>query len=158
MDASVLTPSDVIYYLAVSADGYLATPDGGVDWLDPYFVPELGFHDFIARIGTVVMGRATWDKVESFGKWPYGEIPGIVATHRPLDAKGAPVTARAGTPPELLAAARETGPGALLAGRRRRSRLRLSRCRPSDPHRPVHHSGAAGGRIAGLSQSKPHRT
>jgi dihydrofolate reductase len=111
MDASVLTPDDVVYYLAVSLDGYLATPDGGTAWLDPYFIPELGFHDFIARVRTVLMGRRTWDRIEGFGKWPYGDLPGIVATSRPLGKLAAPVTAAEGTPAQIFAAAQKVGPG-----------------------------------------------
>ena len=111
MDASVLTPDDVVYYFAASADGYIATPDRGVGWLEPYTVPELGFHDFIASVKTLIMGRRTWDQIETFGKWPYGELPAIVATSRPLGALEAPVKTADGTPEQIFAAARKLGPG-----------------------------------------------
>ena len=111
MDASVLTENDVIYYLAVSLDGHLARLDGGIDWLEPYSIPELGFHDFIARIGTTVIGRRTWDQIATFGSYPYGNIPGVVATSRPLNGPEAPVKAAEGTPSQIMKAAREAGPG-----------------------------------------------
>jgi len=111
MDASVLKPDDVVYYLAVSADGHLARPDGGTDWLEPYFIPELGFDDFIARVGTVLMGRRTWDRIASFGKYPYGELPGVIATSRPLGDVDAPVRTAEGTPDQILKMAKKTGPG-----------------------------------------------
>jgi dihydrofolate reductase len=111
MDASVLKPDDVVYYLAVSLDGYLARSDGGTDWLEPYFIPELGFHDFIARIGTVLMGRRTWDRIAAHGKYPYGELPGIVATSRPLGEIEAPVERAEGTPAQIFKAAQKAGPG-----------------------------------------------
>lgn len=111
MDAASLKNDDIIYYLAASLDGYIAGPDGDVSWLSDYFIPELGFHDFIAQVGGIIMGRNTWDKVQGFGKWPYGEIPGIVATHRPLEKTEAPVTRATGTPDEILTAAKSRGPG-----------------------------------------------
>ena len=111
MDASTLEKDDVVYYAAVSADGYIATPDGGVGWLESYFIPELGFNDFIARVGGVIMGRTTYDGIAVHGKWPYRGKPGVVLTHRPLDGLDAPVAAVDGTPGEALAAVRANGPG-----------------------------------------------
>jgi len=29
-------------YLALSLDGFIADADGGVEWLEPYFSPEVG--------------------------------------------------------------------------------------------------------------------
>lgn len=111
MDASVLKQDDVVYYFAASVDGYIATPDRSVDWLAPYTVPELRFHDFIARIRTLLMGRRTWDHIAAHGKWPYGALPGIVATSRPLGKLNAPVTAAEGTPAQIFEAAKKIGTG-----------------------------------------------
>lgn len=61
-------------YIAASIDGYIATVDGGVDWLDQYPNPEnsdYGSLDFIRNIDAVVMGRHTFEKVLTFGDWPY---------------------------------------------------------------------------------------
>jgi dihydrofolate reductase len=118
MDASHIRPDDVIYYAAVSVDGFIAGKDGDVAWLDGYFIPELGFHDFIKRISGVIMGRKTFDKIASFGKWPYGEIRGVVASHRDLDGSIGPVSRAEGAPGELLAASRSgvSGPHWLVGG------------------------------------------
>ena len=91
MEATAIQPTDVVYYAAISLDGYIAGKHGDVSWLDGYFIPELGFHDFIARIKGTIMGRATFDKIASFGKWPYGETPGFIATNRPIDLSFGPV-------------------------------------------------------------------
>lgn len=61
-------------FIATSLDGYIATPEGGIGWLTGLPVPEgedHGYAAFMAGIDGVLMGRATWDKVLTFGDWPY---------------------------------------------------------------------------------------
>lgn len=61
-------------YIATSLDGYIATVDGGIDWLSEIPNPnnsDYGFNDFIQRVDAIVMGRKTFEKVLSFGQWPY---------------------------------------------------------------------------------------
>lgn len=61
-------------YIATSIDGYIASPDGGLDWLEEIPNPEnsdYGFNDFMNTIDAVVMGKNTFEKVLSFGSWPY---------------------------------------------------------------------------------------
>lgn len=61
-------------YIATSLDGYIATPDGGVEWLDEIPNPggeDFGFADFMGRVDALLMGSATFGKVLSFGLWPY---------------------------------------------------------------------------------------
>jgi dihydrofolate reductase len=52
----------------VSADGYFATPDGGLDWViqEPTMEAEVGGR--VAGEGTLLFGRKTYDGFESF--WP----------------------------------------------------------------------------------------
>lgn len=83
-------------YIAVSIDGYIAAADGGVDWLAPYPAEQFGFDDFIATIGTVVMGRKTYDQARGFEAWPYAGKRTIVLTSRPLDPPHPEVETRAG--------------------------------------------------------------
>ena len=71
-----------IVYIAASLDGYIATPDGGVDWLHEIPNPDqndYGWSEFIGGIDAIIMGRNTYEKVLSFGKWPY-EKPVFVAS------------------------------------------------------------------------------
>ena len=61
-------------YIATSLDGFIATTEGGTEWLEDIPNPEgsdFGFSDFIARVDAILMGRATFEKVLSFGQWPY---------------------------------------------------------------------------------------
>lgn len=71
-------------YIAASVDGFIATPGGGVDWLAPYETEDFGWHAFIAAIGTVVMGRVSYDFVRAQGIWPYAGKRVVVLTSRPL--------------------------------------------------------------------------
>jgi len=61
-------------YIATSLDGYIATKDGGIEWLTEIPNPnnsDYGFNDFIQKIDAIVMGRNTFEKVLSYGQWPY---------------------------------------------------------------------------------------
>jgi len=52
----------IVAYLAVSADGYIARPDGDVEWLNrrPSTI-DYGFTKFYASVDTVLLGRGTFD-------------------------------------------------------------------------------------------------
>ena len=61
-------------FIATSLDGYIATVDGGIDWL--YAFPntdetDYGYAEFMEGIDAVVMGRVTFEQVLTFGDWPY---------------------------------------------------------------------------------------
>lgn len=72
-------------YIAMSADGYIADENGGVDWLERYGAIDFGFPAFLDTIDTVVMGRATFDQVIAFdGDYPYAGKRSIVVTSSPL--------------------------------------------------------------------------
>jgi dihydrofolate reductase len=74
-------------YIAQSVDGYVADGEGGVDFLDPFQDVDYGFAAFMDEIGTVVMGRTTYEQLVSFDMgWPYEGKRGIVVTSSPLDA------------------------------------------------------------------------
>ncbi len=105
-------------YIAMSADGYIATPDGGVEWLDNAANDESGdrgsfgdggFSDYLDSVDCMVMGRNTMEKIAGFylspEEWPYREIP-IYALSRTIKEvpKSLPVsvTIYSGDIPDLL--------------------------------------------------------
>jgi dihydrofolate reductase len=102
---------DVVFFQALSQDGFVTDANGSAAWQGPYFIPELGFHEFIAGVTAVILARATYDKIAAGGRWPYGAIPGVVPSDTPLADIGAPVTALNGDPRAIVAAARELGDG-----------------------------------------------
>jgi dihydrofolate reductase len=61
-------------YIATSLDGFIATVDGGIDWLNDIPNPDgsdYGYSDFIKTIDAIVMGRNTFEKILTFDNWPY---------------------------------------------------------------------------------------
>ena len=104
---------DIVFFQALSRDGYVTDASGSAAWQGPYFIPELGFHDFIAGVSAVIIARATYDKIAAGGNWPYGAIPGIVPSADPLADIGAPVEAVRDEPTALVAAARSKGDGTI---------------------------------------------
>jgi len=54
----------IIVYIATSADGYIARPDGDVEWLNrrPRTV-DYGMRAFYRMIDTILWGRKTYDWV-----------------------------------------------------------------------------------------------
>lgn len=88
--------SQLRLYIAVSLDGYIATPDGSVEWLSPYPAEDFGYNEFFAEIDTIVMGRATYDQTLTFGAWPYAGNRVIVLTSRTIAQPPAGVEAHSG--------------------------------------------------------------
>ncbi|WP_440772137.1 dihydrofolate reductase family protein [Natronorubrum sp. DTA28] len=78
----------ITLYIAASLDGFVATEDGGVEWLESYQDESDdtggGYEDFFGRVDCLVMGSRTYEQVLTFGEWPYDEKPTYVVTHRDL--------------------------------------------------------------------------
>lgn len=73
-------------FSATSLDGYIARPDGDIDWLlqrdDP--AEDHGYLDFIADKDMIVMGRGSYEKVLTFDTWPY-DRPVLVLSRQLAD-------------------------------------------------------------------------
>ena len=76
----------VTYYVAASLDGFIAKPDGGLDWLENsgLNMDDSGYEDLFATVDAIVMGRGTYDMILSFGEWPYGDLPTWICSHREI--------------------------------------------------------------------------
>lgn len=77
----------VIAYLALSADGYIATLDERVDWLDEVEIEgDAGYQNLYDSIDTIIMGRKTYDWVyNNMGEYPYKDKTSIVVTHGKIE-------------------------------------------------------------------------
>jgi dihydrofolate reductase len=71
-------------YMAISLDGFIASLDGSVRWLERYHPYEVGFGEFLASVGAIVMGRKSYLQMLEFGPWPFGGKRTIVMTRGPL--------------------------------------------------------------------------
>lgn len=72
MDKKYAGPK-ISVFLACSLDGYIATEEGKLDWLEGVHMVEedFGLRSFLFGIDTIVMGRKTYELVNSFSIWPY---------------------------------------------------------------------------------------
>lgn len=90
-------------FIATSVDGFIARPDGRIDWLSRADWPgeDYGYARFFASIDAIVLGRKTWETVLGFDAWPYDGKRCVVMTHRSL-APRANEEASASPPRELV--------------------------------------------------------
>jgi dihydrofolate reductase len=60
-------------FIATSLDGFIARPDGTLDWLLSRDAPgeDHGYDAFMADIDGLLMGRGTYQAVADFDPWPY---------------------------------------------------------------------------------------
>lgn len=61
-------------YIATSLDGYIATQQDGLEWLNNFPNPtqsDYGYHEFMDSVDAVVMGRRTYEWVSEVSPWPY---------------------------------------------------------------------------------------
>ncbi len=74
-------------FIAASLDGYIAREDGDIAWLTPNGADaeDHGFNRFYATVDGIIMGRTTWEKVCTFGDWPFDK-PVIVLSRRLTEA------------------------------------------------------------------------
>ena len=100
---------DIVYYVACSLDGFIATEDGGVDWLNPYNSSEFGYADFYGAVDALVMGSHTYEFTLGQGDWPSPDKPSWVFTHRALPVGDASVTLTDDDPTDVVDALRAEG-------------------------------------------------
>lgn len=59
----------IVLYIASSLDGYIATPSHDITWL--YDDQDYGYTQFYNSIDSLIMGRKTYDVINSIGVFPY---------------------------------------------------------------------------------------
>ena len=80
-------------YIGMSLDGYIADPNGGVDWMtgqDESAENGDSYENFIKTVDTVIMGWNTYHQITtelSAGEWVYEGLTSWVITHRTAEEK-----------------------------------------------------------------------
>jgi dihydrofolate reductase len=95
----------VSVFIGTSVDGFIARPNGDLDWLPADCEPH-GYDEFFASVDALVIGRKTFETVLAFDTWPYGEKRVVVLSSQPVDlsaAAGGVVEQMAGDPAEIVA-------------------------------------------------------
>src|SRR5256885_16468224 len=91
-------------FIGTSIDGFIARPNGDLDFLPEGGGEPHGYAEFIATVDAIVLGRNSFEKVLTFARWPYGEKRVVVLSSRPVDvtvARGARVEQMGGAPAEI---------------------------------------------------------
>lgn len=78
----------IIVHIATSADGYIARPDGDIEWLTnrPALRGFYGMGKFVSSIDTKLLGRKTYDLSVQMGARFDLETPHYVFSRRPAPA------------------------------------------------------------------------
>ncbi len=89
------------YYAATSLDGFIATVDDSLDWLFPLgALEETGFPAFIAEVGALAMGSATYEwmfrhlvgpQAPTPTPWPYHQPTWVFTTRVLPSVEGAKI-------------------------------------------------------------------
>jgi dihydrofolate reductase len=99
-------------FVGVSVDGFMARPDGALDFLPKDGGEPHGYDEFMAGIDTLVIGRKTFETVLAYPKWPYGDKRVVVLSRGPLDllsVQGGRVEQMSGDPAQIAAKLASSG-------------------------------------------------
>jgi dihydrofolate reductase len=91
-------------FIGTSLDGFIARPNGELDFLPPGGGEPHGYEEFMATVDALVIGRKTFETVLAFETWPYGEKPVFVLSCHELAPAplGAVVEHMSGEPAEIV--------------------------------------------------------
>ena len=107
-----LAPKEIVdasVYIATSLDGFIARENGELDWLPlagGSAGEDYGYETFIKTVDAVVMGRRTYEKVLTFGHWPFGQRSVVVLSSSPIEFPASvpsTVESMSGKPSDILA-------------------------------------------------------
>ena len=92
-------------FVGTSVDGFIARPNGDLDFLPAGGGEPHGYTEFMATVDALVIGRKTFETVLAFPEWPYGQKRVVVLSSHPLDFSKVRDTVEqmSGSPAEIVA-------------------------------------------------------
>ncbi len=99
-------------FVGTSLDGFLARPNGDLDFLPVDGGEPHGYDEFVASVDAIVIGRRTFETVLGFGTWPYGRKRVVVLSSGAVDlgaVRGGNVEWMTGPPAEIVAKLEASG-------------------------------------------------
>lgn len=95
----------IAVFIAMSLDGYIARPNGDIEWLNQYNTlpnEDYNFKAFYTSVDTIILGRKTYETCASFEEWPYKDKRVIVLS-KTLESAYPSVEIFRGEPADLIA-------------------------------------------------------
>jgi dihydrofolate reductase len=95
----------VSVFIGTSLDGFIARLNDDLDFPPEDGGEPHGFTEFFASVDALVIGRKTFEKVLTFGAWPYGDKRVVVLSSHPVDlskAAGGVVEQMSGPPEQIV--------------------------------------------------------
>jgi dihydrofolate reductase len=92
-------------FIGTSVDGFIARPNGALDFLPEGGGEPHGYNEFIPSVDAIVLGRKTFETVLTFPTWPYGDKHVVVLSSRPVDlsvVRGGVAEQMAGPPADIV--------------------------------------------------------
>ena len=104
LGVKTLAMLEVVYSVASSLDGYIATTDGGVDWLSRFQASgeDHGAGELYASIDALLLGSHTYEFALKLGQWPSPDKPSWVFTKRALRVLHPSITLTSESPVEVV--------------------------------------------------------
>jgi len=101
----------VSVFIGTSVDGFIARPNGGLDFLPPGAGEPHGYNEFIANVDAIVIGRKTFETVLAMEDWPYCDkrVVGLSSRQLDLSANRGVVEQMAGAPAEIVSRLADSG-------------------------------------------------
>jgi Dihydrofolate reductase len=95
---------EIVYYVAMSVDSYIATSDGRVEWLSRFHTSgeDYGAGALHASVDALLLGSHTYEFALKLGKWPVPDKPSYVFTKRKLRVLHPSITLTPESPRKLV--------------------------------------------------------
>jgi dihydrofolate reductase len=95
---------EVVYYVASSLDGYIATAGGSVDWLSRFHAAgeDHDAGELHVSSDALLLGSHTYEFALQLGKWPSPDKPSWIFTRRALRVLHPSITLTTQSPAEVV--------------------------------------------------------